>query len=218
MGMRIASVLAHLLFIAITTLVLIWLLRFREGLSFNSANNFKIFNLHPLFMVVGFVLISGEAILVYTTPMRLGYLMSKRLKALHISLHLIALGAAIVGLYVVFKFHHDTGTSNLVSLHSWIGISTVALFALQWVFSFFTFLFPSSRSSSKAPWHALFGLIIFSMGILSAVTGLLEKFISLDLKRDQEGLIVNFIGLLLLLFGISVGLTVLLPRGYLLEI
>nr|GLL44270.1 probable ascorbate-specific transmembrane electron transporter 1 [Ipomoea trifida]GMD74514.1 probable ascorbate-specific transmembrane electron transporter 1 [Ipomoea batatas]GMD75991.1 probable ascorbate-specific transmembrane electron transporter 1 [Ipomoea batatas] len=152
--------------------------------------------------------------------MRLGYVMSKRLKPLHISLHLIALGAAIVGLYAVFKFHHDTGTSNLVSLHSWIGISTVALFALQWVFSFFTFLelLPSSRASSKAPWHALFGLIIFSMGILSAVTGLLEKFISLELKRDQEGLIVNFIGLLLLLFGISVGLTVLLPRGYLLEI
>ena len=38
------TVLAHLLFIAIATLVLVWLLHFREGVAFNSSNKVKIFN------------------------------------------------------------------------------------------------------------------------------------------------------------------------------
>ncbi|KAL0347961.1 UNVERIFIED_CONTAM: hypothetical protein Sangu_1023900 [Sesamum angustifolium] len=51
------------------------------------------------------------------------------------------------------------------------------------------------------------------MAILSAETGLVEKFIFLGLHRSQEALIVNFTGLLVLIFAVSVGLTVLLPTA-----
>lgn len=53
------------------------------------------------------------------------------------------------------------------------------------------------------------------MAILTAETGLIEKFTFLKLTGDsQEALIINFTGLLLILFAISVGLSVLLPRKH----
>ncbi|KAL0387557.1 UNVERIFIED_CONTAM: putative transmembrane ascorbate ferrireductase 3 [Sesamum radiatum] len=77
-------------------------------------------------------------------------------------------------------------------------------------------LVPRAQASTRArlaPWHAVFGLSVFFMAILSAETGLVEKFIFLGLHRSQEALIVNFTGLLVLIFAVSVGLTVLLPTA-----
>ncbi|KAK3040709.1 hypothetical protein RJ639_027999 [Escallonia herrerae] len=55
------TIFAHLLVIAIATLLLVWLLHFQDGFAFKSKiNKGKIFNLHPLFMVIGFVLVAGE--------------------------------------------------------------------------------------------------------------------------------------------------------------
>lgn len=78
-------------------------------------------------------------------------------------------------------------------------------------------MFPGAESGTRsrlAPWHVFFGIVIFFMAIVTAETGLVERFIFLGLQQSQEALIVNFTGLLILLFGISVGLAVILPRGY----
>nr|XP_016472189.1 PREDICTED: probable ascorbate-specific transmembrane electron transporter 1 isoform X2 [Nicotiana tabacum] len=118
---------AHLLFIAITTLMLVWLLHFREGLDFTSTNKPKIFNIHPLLMVIGFLLLAGEAIMAYTTVPT----SSKKHKLYHMILHFIALVAAVIGLYAVFKYHNESGIPHMYTFHSWIGLSTIILFALQ---------------------------------------------------------------------------------------
>lgn len=65
-----------------------------------------------------------------------------------------------------------------------------------------------------APYHVFFGIVIFLMAIVSAETGLAERFIFLGLRRGQEALIMNFTGLLILLFGIAVSFAVILPRRY----
>lgn len=52
-------------------------------------------------------------------------------KAVHLLLHLVALAFAAVGLYASFKFHRDAGLPDIHSLHSWLGIATVALYAIQ---------------------------------------------------------------------------------------
>lgn len=84
---------AHLIVIAVATLLLVWLLAKQEGFAFKSHNKLKIFDvsflsrllhfifsamciflskfvfffffsfrlqLHPLFMIIGFILIGGE--------------------------------------------------------------------------------------------------------------------------------------------------------------
>ncbi|XP_047309885.1 probable ascorbate-specific transmembrane electron transporter 1 [Impatiens glandulifera] len=209
-----SAFLAQLLIISVTVLVLIWVLHFREGIAFNSQNKFKIFNLHPLFMAVGFLLIAGEAIMTYKI---LPAGNRKLQKGGHLLLHLIALICGILGIYVVFKFNNETSGKHLYTFHSWIGLSSVALFGFQWILGFFSFWWPRAEMGARArlaPWHVFFGIVIFLIVVLSVETGLVEIFTILVLTRSQEALIVNFIGVLVLLFAVSVGLTVILPRSY----
>ncbi|XP_073143513.1 probable ascorbate-specific transmembrane electron transporter 1 [Henckelia pumila] len=199
---------AHVVAVAVITLLLVWLLHFREGVAFKSDVEAKIFNMHPLLMVIGSVLLSGEAIMAY----KIWPEIRKRPKTIHLVLHLVALGAGIVGIYAVFKFHSDEGFPHMYSFHSWLGMSTICLFALQWLFSFVTFVYPRAEASTRnsvAPRHAVLGIIIFFMAILSAETGLVEKFFILRLKRDQEALVVNFTALLIFVYAASVVITVL---------
>lgn len=57
-------------------------------------------------------------------------------KMVHLILHFLALVAIILGIYAAFKFNHESGIPNLLTLHSWLGIITISLFGLQ-VFFFF---------------------------------------------------------------------------------
>ncbi|KAK1380666.1 putative ascorbate-specific transmembrane electron transporter 1 [Heracleum sosnowskyi] len=209
------TIFAHLLVIAVTTLVLVWLLNFRAGLAFESRIKEKIFNLHPLLMAIGFVLVAGEAIMSYKTVVA----ERETQKIVHLILHTIALTCGIIGINAVFKFHNELPipVPHMYTLHSWIGMSTFCLFGLQFLFAFFSFVFPGSDSGTRsrmAPYHMFFGIVIFLMAIISAETGLVERFIFLGLRRSQEALIMNFTGLLILLFGIAVGFAVILPRRY----
>lgn len=56
-------------------------------------------------------------------------------KTAHLSLNLIALLAGIVGIVAVFKYHHDLKIPDMYTLHSWFGLSTICLFALQVIHS-----------------------------------------------------------------------------------
>ncbi|KAK9756365.1 hypothetical protein RND81_01G091600 [Saponaria officinalis] len=121
------AVFANVLVVVITSLVLVWLLHFREGLAFKSHVKAKIFNIHPLLTIVGFILFSGEAIMAYKTV----HGARKIEKQLHFTLHLVALLTGILGIYAVFKFHQELGIPHVYSLHSWVGLITISLYALQ---------------------------------------------------------------------------------------
>ncbi|KAL8160150.1 hypothetical protein V2J09_001687 [Rumex salicifolius] len=208
--MAVAATLAHLLAISILVLVLVWVLHFREGLAFRTHIKPKIFNVHPLLMV-GFILLSGEAILVQKTLPG-----TKRVqKGTHLALHLSALISGAIGVYAVLKFHDELSIPHVYSLHSWLGLITISLYFLQWFWSFFAFAYPQLKSSTRSgimPWHVVGGMLLFLMAVSTAFVGLGEKFIFLKLQRGQEALVMNFTGLLLLLFAAMVVIKVLVPR------
>ncbi|KAG4908862.1 putative ascorbate-specific transmembrane electron transporter 1 [Glycine soja] len=208
------TIFAHLLFIAIATLVLVWLLHFREGVAFfSSSNPVKIFNLHPLLMVIGFILVGGEAIMIYkSVPEK-----RRSVKVVHLLLHLIALVAGILGIIAVFKSKKEAGLADMYTLHSWLGMSAISLFGLQYIFGFFAYFFPGAEMSARAsllPWHRFMGMAIFLLAVATAETGLVEYFQFLQLFRTQEALIINSTGLLLFLFAVFVTLSVILQRNY----
>ncbi|WJX16827.1 ascorbate ferrireductase (transmembrane) [Trifolium repens] len=181
--------------------------------AFNSTNKNKIFNLHPLLMVIGFILVGGEAIVAYKS------IPGKRSsgKVFHLLLHLIALTSGILGIVVIFKYKKETGLSNMFTLHSWLGISAISAFGLQYILGFFAYFFPGAEASTRAtllPWHKFIGIVIFLLAVGTAETGLIQYSDFLQLFRNQEALIVNFTGLLLFLFSVFVGLSVILPRNY----
>ncbi|XP_076930511.1 putative ascorbate-specific transmembrane electron transporter 1 [Bidens hawaiensis] len=210
MSAFLVTVFAHLLAISIATLGLYWLIKLKEGVAFTSHVKIQIFNMHPLLTVLGFIIFSGEAIIIYK-----GIPATRQtLKLIHLMLHLIALLTGTLGIYAVFKFHNELKAGHAYTLHSWIGLATICLFGLQLLLGIVTFLFPGAKSATRArftPWHIFTGVGIFFMAIVTAETGLMEEFMFQKLHKGQEALVVNFIGILILMFGISVGLLVVIP-------
>ena len=202
----------HLLAAAATALVLLWCIGFRGGLAFRSRNKQQIFNVHPPLMLIGFIVIGGEAILAYRTLPSTTISRDARKKT-HLALHAAALALGLVGLYAVFKYHAEAGIPNLYSLHAWLGIATVAIYAAQWLAGFLAFFFPGAKPETRraaVPWHAVVGLLVFALAVGTAQLGFLEKMTFLQgpplsvAKYGAEALLVNFTAVVVLLLGVAV--------------
>ncbi|KAL5994454.1 hypothetical protein ACLOJK_024504 [Asimina triloba] len=188
--------------------------------------------LHPVLMLIGFIILGGEAIISYKA-----YPLTKEVKKLiHLILHAIALVLGAFGIYFAFKYHNESGIVNLYSLHSWLGLGVIcfyhnsstwviqttflmiASFKCQWVFGFVVFFFPGAPQSVRSnalPWHVVFGLFIFVLALATAELGFLEKLTFLEnsglYKYGPEAYLVNFTGIVVAFFGAFVVLAAISP-------
>ncbi|XVE85568.1 hypothetical protein DITRI_Ditri17bG0100800 [Diplodiscus trichospermus] len=200
------TIVAHFFGILAVILMLFWLLHYRGGIEYNSYDGVRVFNVHPLLMFCGFIFLSGEAMMVYKTVQATHYVQ----KVVHMILQLAAFVVGVIGLCAVFKFHDMANIEDVYSLHSWIGIATISLFALQWLAGLSTFMFPQTDMTRKSmlPWHVNGGRTLLYMSIAAALTGLMEKATFIGLRHNREARLLNFLGLSILLFGIFVDLSV----------
>ncbi|KZV45596.1 putative transmembrane ascorbate ferrireductase 2 [Dorcoceras hygrometricum] len=201
--------------IAVIVLIVLWTVHFRGGLALVSDNKDLIFNIHPLLMVTGLVLLNGEAMLAYKAVSG-----TKSFKKLvHLSLQFLAFCCGIVGLYAAWKFHIDKGIDNFYSLHSWLGLACLFLFGVQWAAGFVTYWYPGGSRNSRAtllPWHVFFGIYIYGLAVTTCATGLLEKATFLQSSKtitrySTEALLVNSLGVLIIVLAGFVILGVLSP-------
>uniref|UniRef100_J3LZW4 Cytochrome b561 domain-containing protein n=1 Tax=Oryza brachyantha TaxID=4533 RepID=J3LZW4_ORYBR len=235
---------AHALAVVAAVMVLVWCISFRGGLAFEADNKNLIFNVHPVLMLIGYIILGSEGNLtesikllsfVYVEGYKIGYLISTPLaaimiykifpklnhdttKLIHLILHAIAIVLGAVGIYCAFKFHNESGIANLYSLHSWLGIGTISLYGIQWIFGFAAFFFPGAAPHVRRgalPWHVLFGLLVYVLTLATAELGLLEKLTFLQSsgldKYGAEAFLVNFTGLVVVLFGAAVVVAAVAP-------
>ncbi|TRY79434.1 hypothetical protein TCAL_05892 [Tigriopus californicus] len=183
----------------------IWMGHYRGGFAWSGDNQF---NWHPLLMVMSLIYLYGNGILMYRVFRNER---KKKLKWAHAIVMISAFFISVIGLKAVFDFHATKGIPDLYSLHSWMGLITVIMFLLQWVAGLVTFLFPGLAShlrSSFMPAHIFFGLFIFTMACATALLGITEKAI-FSLKDDYkskgaEATLLNWVGVLLIIFGVLV--------------
>ncbi|TVU29038.1 hypothetical protein EJB05_20580 [Eragrostis curvula] len=206
---------AHALALAAAVMVLVWCIQFRGGLAFEDTNKNLIFNLHPVLMLIGYIILGSEAIMIYRVLPTWNH---DTTKLIHLILHAIALVLGSFGIYFAFKFHNESGIANLYSLHSWLGIGTISLYGIQWVFGFVAFFFPGATPNvrkSVLPWHILFGLFVYILALATAELGFLEKLTFLQSsgldKYGAEAFLVNFTALVVVLFGASVVVAAIAP-------
>ncbi|KAG1355094.1 Ascorbate-specific transmembrane electron transporter 1 [Cocos nucifera] len=205
---------SHVLAAAAAVMVLVWNIHFRGGLAFESTNKNLIFNVHPVLMTIGFIIVGSEAIMSYKA-----FPGSHEVhKVVHLVLHAIALVLGAVGIYCAFKFHNESGIANLYSLHSWVGLGTICLYGIQWIFGFVTFFFPGAAPNLRRdalPWHVFFGLFVYVLALASAELGFLEKLTFLQstglAKYGSEAFLVNFTALVVILLGVSVVISAMAP-------
>ncbi|KFK44554.1 hypothetical protein AALP_AA1G271700 [Arabis alpina] len=205
--------LARLWGLVIAVIVVYWALLFKS--SFVPRQGLTNSTLHALLMVIGFILVSGEAILIHR------WLPGSRKtkKAVHLWLQGVALVSAMVGIWT--KFKSQLGIfSNFYSLHSWMGLLSVSLFTAQWVTGFLNFWHRGEARSTRTtflPWHVFLGLYTYGLAIATAETGLLEKLTFYQTKRNvprrcSESLMVNGLGLGLVMLCIIVITAAVLPK------
>ncbi|CAK7335063.1 unnamed protein product [Dovyalis caffra] len=195
----------RLMGVVVTSLVLTWTINYRGGLALVSDNKDLIFNVHPVLMVIGLVLLNGEAMLAYKTVSG-----TKNFKKLvHMTIQFLAFCLSLIGLWAALKFHNDKGIDNFYSLHSWLGLACLFLFGIQWAAGFVTFWYPGGSKNSRAtllPWHVFFGVYIYALAVATATTGILEKLTFLQTNKvisrySTEALLVNSLGVLMIVLG-----------------
>ncbi|CAK9316824.1 unnamed protein product [Citrullus colocynthis] len=208
---------ARIFGLLVAVLVFVWAFAFSSSFGHRSpARDDHLFDvLHPLFMVIGLILLSGEAILVHS------WLPGSRnlRKSVHLSLQGLALASGISGIWT--KFHWDRGfLANFHSLHSWMGLIVVTLFGAQWMMGFLSFWHWREVRATRErvlPWHVFLGLYSYGLAMVTAETGLLEKLTLLQTKRNvprkgPEAMVVNSLGLALALLTGTVMLTAISPK------
>ncbi|GJT45436.1 transmembrane ascorbate ferrireductase 1 [Tanacetum coccineum] len=182
------SYVVHVLGVAGAVMVLFWNIYFRGGLAWSSSTNKNlIFNVHPVLMLIGLVIMGGEALVL-----------------------------GIIGIYMAFKNHNESGIANLYSLHSWIGIGVIVLYGVQWIYGFLVFFYPGGSGELRkesVPWHVLFGMFIYILVVANSALGFLEKLTFLESsgieKYGSEAFLVNFTAIVAILYGTFVLLTAL---------
>lgn len=202
---------AHALAVVCAVMVLIWCIGYMGGLAWTASNKSLIFNLHPVLMLIGFIIVGGEAIMSYRSlPFK-----KEVKKLIHLGLHAVALILGIVGICAAFKYHNESSIDNLYSFHSWLGIGVIVLYGIQWVFGFVMFFYPGGNGGLRAaslPWHVLFGTFVYVLAVANAAIGYLEKLTFLEnsglAKFGSEAFLVNFTAVATILYGAFVILSV----------
>ncbi|XP_047330855.1 transmembrane ascorbate ferrireductase 1-like [Impatiens glandulifera] len=204
------SITAQVLALAGTVMVLVWCIHFRGGLAWEAKNKALIFNIHPVLMLIGFIILGGEAIMSYKALT----LKKETKKLIHLILHGIALILGIIGIYTAFKYHNESNIANLYSLHSWLGLGTIIVYALQWIYGFLVFFYPGGAQGLRAEslsWHVIVGIFVYLLAVATAALGFLEKLTFLEngglAKYGSEAFLVNFTAIVTVLYGVFVILT-----------
>ncbi|XP_067280675.1 lysosomal membrane ascorbate-dependent ferrireductase CYB561A3 [Pseudorasbora parva] len=218
MRFPVSPVLSVWLGVLCVVFVCLWSGIWRGGFAWDGS--FLQFNWHPVLMVTSLVVLYGNAIILYRVPLTWSRWWCK---LAHAGLLFVAGVLSVLGLCAVFDFHRANNIPHLYSLHSWTGISTVALFTLQWFLGLCAFLLPWTPLAFRArlkPLHVWMGMAIFTLSLITSLSGINEKLLLTLSGRNgsntepytalpAEALFANSLGILVVIFGLVV-LTILI--------
>ena len=167
---------AHVFGILAIFFVGIWMGNYGGGFGFqdNPSNEF---HWHPLMLSIGILLLNGEAIMIYRG---LRDIKKVYTKAIHASLQFCGFLFICIGGKAIYDsrvLNKPAPKPHLLSIHSWIGLTTIVLFILQLLAGFMAFYWPGFSILNRKrimPFHRANGLIIFTLSFCAALMGLAE--------------------------------------------
>uniref|UniRef100_A0A0G4GR05 Cytochrome b561 domain-containing protein n=1 Tax=Chromera velia CCMP2878 TaxID=1169474 RepID=A0A0G4GR05_9ALVE len=198
-ALSLSNLLAHFSVFLIFVMTLVWTFGYKElgGLGSKAG---KLFNWHPVLMVLGFVVFMGEAMIAF----RSSELQRNSRKTLHGVLNTLGFISALCGIIVVFKFHSDMGFPDFYSAHSYAGILVFVVAGIQQMIGTVFFglsLVPDSWKRAALPWHKHLGKWIFVAAIATIATGIMEKQSFIDVPKFEPVKVFANVWILTLLIG-----------------
>mmetsp|Transcript_39754 Transcript_39754/g.96012 ORF Transcript_39754/g.96012 Transcript_39754/m.96012 type:complete len:330 (+) Transcript_39754:101-1090(+) len=195
-------VVAHVLAIVLVVLVAQWVHQL-GGLSWKAGQAKLIFNWHPLLMILAFCFMTVSSL--SFRYHQFGLLQQHRrstAKLLHGIGWFIAVACMSMGVVAAFFSHNDRASgfiANLYSLHSWVGITVLLLYLVQFLVGVGAFALPlgginSISAVTKAKIlqvHTFFGPILYLSIMLTILLGIQEKegFIGCGYKVDAPDMV-----------------------------
>ncbi len=132
---------------------------------------------HPVLMVCGFFVSQLGAIASWAL-MKDHY----TAKLIHVACQLAGLSTVIAGLWAVWKYKIDMQTYNYTTIHSWIGISTIAIYVFTFLWgslmAILTRFFPDSilrKAFDLKNAHKNLGILALFMTTMSIVSGVMDQ-------------------------------------------
>ncbi|KAF3663354.1 Transmembrane ascorbate ferrireductase 1 [Capsicum annuum] len=186
---------AHFLALIAAIMVLVWCIHFRGGLAWEAENKNLIFNIHPVLMLIGFIILGGEEPMSKAISWRVGKLAECSFTR----------GSANESQPFVFP-----------QIMSAICLDSHTALTAKWIYGFVVFFYPGGSSEIRRhslPWHVLFGMFVYVAAVANACLGFLEKLTFLEVngleKYGSEAFLVNFTAIATVLYGVFVFLTIL---------
>lgn len=193
---RISLLLAHVLAIVLLILTGQWVSQL-GGLSWEKGQAKLIFNWHPLLMILAFCFMTISSL---SFRYRHFHLSRSTSKLLHGVGWAIGAGCMAVGLVAVFFSHNDRISgfiANMYSLHSWVGMTVLSMYVMQFLVGVSAFVLPDAFGISEVSKakivqvHSFFGPILYLSVMLTILLGIQEKegFVGCGYKVDAPDMI-----------------------------
>ena len=141
------------------------------------AGKDSLFAWHPVLMVGGFFFSQVLAVCVWS-------LIPDRTvaKLFHIFFQTAAAATVTAGLIAVFRVGYEVKTPNLTTMHSWMGICTIAVFGLNYIWGFLMYaltkLHPNSifrKAFDLLYIHKCIGMTAFGLTLVTIVSGIMDE-------------------------------------------
>lgn len=212
-------VVATVLLLAALIINVLWVIYYRGGytLSMEKVDVEIFYNLHLTLLIAGYITMSGFAILLYRIGRCCSHLVAK---LIHLFLNICAIPLIGFAFFVGFWYRtqpapgSDEGRAPFATLHSWLELITLGMFAFQVVAGFFSFiiLLCCEKATQKfrsvmVPIHASLGLATHLSAIGTILTGLNEikaKEVKSDAILPDETIVINVIAVVLVAVGILI--------------
>uniref|UniRef100_A0A914WKI3 Cytochrome b561 domain-containing protein n=1 Tax=Plectus sambesii TaxID=2011161 RepID=A0A914WKI3_9BILA len=182
-------------------LIIVWAINGNNasGTHVGGIGPFLSFYYHPVLMTIGMVFLTGQGAMLFRV---LTHVDRNILKIPHLLLMSTVTILTALGTYAIFVAQADV--TPMRDLHDWVGLLTIILFGVQFIFGFLAKFYPGA-SPPLAQWyrpvHNFMGALVFVLACASALTGL-----ALDGEKDfsTNGSISKAAGLFTICFAICV--------------
>lgn len=137
----------------------------------------NVFAYHPVLMVGGFFVPQVFALIVWM-------LFKNRTLALrgHILAQLVSVGSLVAGMRAVVAGKYMSGSPHLVTMHSWVGVAAIAVFATNAIFGWYVYSSPVGSAVLSQTWNLDFSSmqyslsgIVFMLSAVAVLTGIANQ-------------------------------------------
>lgn len=195
-------------------MVVLWMALPMGGLSVSGK---QLFNWHPILMTLAVIVLIPQGILMWrglhAARVKGEDLESARrmFKICHAVMQMAGFAVANAGVAVAYTVHAQRGEGHCYSLHSWLGLLTLLVMKCNVVGGLVRWGVKKWVGGRVRTGHGQVGKLAATVGILTAVTGVVELQVGAwrdGQKFGKEGITAGMVGALIVLVGGGVGATV----------